>query len=54
MIKALDRELARIDKDTLELIGERHAELAALLDGVKDVGKATISSLLAEVPELGN
>jgi transposase len=53
MLKALDRELARIDKEMQEFIGEHHAELAALLDSVKGVGKATISTLLAELPELG-
>lgn len=53
MLKALDRELARIDKEMHEFIGEHHAELVALLGSVKGVGKATISTLLAEVPELG-
>ena len=53
ILKALDRELARVDKELQTFIGEHHAELAALLDGVKGVGKATISTLLAEVPELG-
>ena len=53
MLKALDRELARIDKEVHELIVEHHAELAALLGEVKGVGRATISTLLAEVPELG-
>jgi transposase len=53
MLKALDRELARIDKQMQDFIGEHHAELAALLNEVKGVGKATISTLLAEVPELG-
>jgi len=53
MLKALDRELARVDKEMQAFIGEHHAELAALLDGVKGVGKATISTLLAELPELG-
>jgi transposase len=53
ILKALDRELARVDKEMQTFIGEHHAELAALLDGVKGVGKATISTLLAEVPELG-
>ena len=53
ILKALDRELARVDKEMQAFIGEHHAELAALLDGVKGVGKATISTLLAEVPELG-
>ena len=53
MLKALDRELARIDKEMHEFIGEHHAELVALLGSVKGVGRATISTLLAEVPELG-
>ncbi len=53
MLKALDRELARIDKEMQDFIGEHHAELAALLNEVKGVGRATISTLLAEVPELG-
>jgi transposase len=53
ILKALDRELARLDKDMQAFIGAHHAELAALLNEVKGVGKATISTLLAEVPELG-
>jgi transposase len=53
IIKTLDREIARVDKDLQAFVGANHAELAALLDSVKGVGKATISTLLAEVPELG-
>lgn len=53
IIKALDREIARVDKALQAFVGTHHAELAALLDSVKGVGKATISTLLAEVPELG-
>ena len=53
ILKALDRELARLDKELQEFIGQQYAELAALLDSVKGVGKTTISTLLAEVPELG-
>jgi transposase len=53
MLKALDRELARIEQEMQAFIGEHHAQLAALLGDVKGVGKATISTLLAEVPELG-
>jgi transposase len=53
IIKALDREIARVDKDLQAFVGANHTELAALLDSVKGVGKATISTLLAEVPELG-
>jgi len=53
VLKALQREMARLDKDMQTLIGEHHAELAARLGEIKGVGKATISTLLAEVPELG-
>lgn len=53
VLKALDRELARIEQEMQAFIGEHHAELTALLGEVKGVGKATISTLLAEVPELG-
>jgi transposase len=53
IIKALDRELARLEKEMHAFIGEHHTELLALLGDVKGVGKATISTLLAEVPELG-
>ena len=53
IMKALDREIARLDKEMQAFIGEHHAELATLLDSVKGVGKATITTLLAEVPELG-
>ena len=53
MLKALDRELARVEQEMHAFIGAHHAELLALLGEVKGVGKATISTLLAEVPELG-
>jgi len=53
VLKALQREMARLDKDMQTLIGEHHAELAARLGEIKGVGKATISTLLVEVPELG-
>lgn len=53
IIKTLDRELARLEQEMHAFIGEHHAELLALLGEVKGVGKATISTLLAEVPELG-
>ncbi|MCW5260442.1 IS110 family transposase [Verminephrobacter eiseniae] len=53
IIKALEREIARVDNDLQAFIGANHGEMAALLDSVKGVGKAAISTLLAEVPELG-
>lgn len=53
MIEAIDDELGRVDEDLHSFITDHYGELAALLDSVKGVGKATISTLLAEVPELG-
>ena len=53
MLKALDGELARLEREMHAFIGQHHSELLALLGSVKGVGKATISTLLAEVPELG-
>lgn len=53
IIKAIDRESVRLDVDLQALVMHQYGELAALLDSAKGVGKATIATLLAEVPELG-
>ncbi len=53
IIKALSQELERVEVEMQGHISEHHAALAALLDSVKGVGPATISTLIAEVPELG-
>jgi len=53
IIKAIDREIARVDREVQALVEANHGELAELLNSVKGVGKTTISTLLAEVPELG-
>jgi len=53
MIDALEAELARVDAELKSFIEEHYGKLASLLDSVKGVGAATISTLLAEVPELG-
>jgi transposase len=53
MIQALTRELARIDAAMADYIQAHFAELSLLLDSVKGVGPTTISTLIAEVPELG-
>ena len=53
IIQALTEELARIDDDMAGHVRSHFADLAALLDSVKGVGKTTISTLIAEVPELG-
>jgi transposase len=53
IIEALVKELERIDGDLAGHIQSHFADLSALLGSVKGVGKATISTLIAEVPELG-
>ncbi len=53
IIKALERELVRLDGELQEVVRSQYAELSELLDSAKGVGKATIATLLAEVPELG-
>lgn len=53
MIDALKAELARVDAELKSFIEEHYGKLASLLDRVKGVGTTTISTLLAEVPELG-
>jgi transposase len=53
VIKTLDRQLAAIDADIDSHLRTHHAVARELLDSVKGVGPATIASLLAELPELG-
>ena len=54
IIRALTKEMARIDDDMAGHVRSHFADLSALLDSVKGVGNATISTLIAEVPELGH
>lgn len=53
IIKALKKELGKTEAEIASHIAEHHADLAALLGSVKGVGDTTISTLIAEVPELG-
>ena len=53
IIHALSQELARIDDAMADYIKTHFAELSLVLDSVKGVGPTTISTLIAEVPELG-
>jgi transposase len=53
IIKALTKQLEQIDHDLQSHIGTHHAELARLLGSVKGVGSTTLSTLIAELPELG-
>jgi transposase len=53
IIEALTTELERIDNDMSGHVQVHFADLSALLDSAKGVGKTTIFTLIAEVPELG-
>lgn len=53
IIEALTKELDRIGCDMAGHVQANFADLSALLDSVKGVGKTTISTLICEVPELG-
>jgi transposase len=53
IINALNHELARVDRELQRQVEVHHAELANLLRSAKGVGDATLSTLIAEVPELG-
>ena len=53
IVEALTKELERIDSDMAGHVQAHFADLSALLDSAKGVGKTTISTLIADVPELG-
>jgi Bacterial extracellular solute-binding proteins, family 3/Transposase IS116/IS110/IS902 family len=53
IIEALTKELDRIGCDMAGHVQANFADLSALLDSVRGVGKTTISTLICEVPELG-
>lgn len=53
IIKALTKELARIEKGMAEYIQSKFPDLSELLNSAKGVGKTTSSTLIAEVLELG-
>lgn len=53
IIKTLDREIARIEAEIKQFVGEHYAQLTAILGSAKGIGQATVGTLLAEVPELG-
>jgi len=53
IIDALSNELERIDNEMSKHVESNFASLSALLNSVKGIGKTTIATLVAEVPELG-
>jgi transposase len=53
IIKALDKQLADIDRDIDDLLEEHFKTQHSLLDSVKGVGPVTIVTLTALLPELG-
>ncbi len=53
ILTAVAKELTRVEQDLQRHISAHHADLARLLSSAKGVGNATLSTLIAEVPELG-
>jgi transposase len=53
LLKVIGRELRHVDDELQRHLATHYADLAQLLRSVKGVGSATISTLIAEVPELG-
>ena len=53
IIKALEDELARLEKDMNSHIRNHFKEIAERLSSIKGVGTMTVSAMLAEIPELG-
>ncbi|XUW93449.1 transposase (plasmid) [Burkholderia sp. M6-3] len=53
IIEALTKELEHIDNQISTQVKMHFANLSALLDSAKGVGKTTISTVIAETPELG-
>jgi len=52
-IDFLKAQIADLERESGEHVRRHHAELASVLGSVRGVGPATISTLLAELPELG-
>ena len=53
MIEALAQQLANIDQDMDRHVKAHYADVSSLLDSAKGVGRRTIATLIAELPELG-
>lgn len=53
IVRALKAQLDDVTADLARIIGQRHAELSALLSSVKGIGPTTAATLIADLPELG-
>jgi transposase len=53
ILKAVGTELRHVEEDLQRHISAHYADLARLLASVKGIGDKTLSTLIAEVPELG-
>ncbi len=53
VIKTLEREIAKLDKDIDTLVHKHFKEQAAAFEQIKGVGTTTCATLLAFMPELG-
>jgi transposase len=54
MLKTLDKQLAAIDKDVDDHMDRYFKKQHALLDSVKGVGRVTVLTVIAALPELGS
>lgn len=53
IIEAIRKQLETVENDLNSHIDEHHAELSRQLSSVRGIGPATVTTLIAEVPELG-
>lgn len=53
IIEAIRKQLDAVETDLASHIDQHHADLSRLLTSVRGIGPATVTTLIAEVPELG-
>jgi len=53
IIEAISRQLDTVETDLATHIDRHHSELSSQLSSVRGIGPATVTTLIAEVPELG-
>lgn len=53
IVEAIRKQLETVESDLGSHINEHHAELSRQLSSVRGIGPATVTTLIAEVPELG-
>lgn len=53
IVEAIRKQLETVENDLSSHIDEHHADLSRQLSSVRGIGPATVTTLIAEVPELG-